>query len=159
MTKSDLWIRRQSQPWAIRARKKIEEQVEKEMKESQPETLRKRSKLFKLVTAVYDAGGENKNDVEVVKEIEQSEVKELVKSLSEKFEENAPSEMKALDLFVSKKTGKDEDIPEKLEASKDRQGSIVDGSSSQGKLPVETMQQSESFAAPMKLDDAASTLC
>ena len=105
---------------------------------------------------MYDAGGENKNDVEVVKEIEQSEMKELVKSLSEKFEENAPSEMKALDLFVSKKI---EDIPEKLEASKDRQGSIVDGSSSQGKLPVETMQQSESFAAPMKLDDAASTLC
>ena len=90
MTKSDLWIRRQSQPWANRARKKIEEQAEKEMKESKPETLRKRSKLFKLVTAVYDAGGENKDDVEVVKEIEQSEETELVKSLSDKFEENAP---------------------------------------------------------------------
>ena len=131
MTKSDLWIRRQSQPWANRARKKMEEQAEKEMKESEPETLRKRSKLFKLVTAVYDAGGENKDDVEVVKEIEQSEETELVKSLSDKFEESASSEVKALDIFVSKSQNfNEESVPEKLNASKDRKGSIVDGSSS-----------------------------
>ena len=59
---------------------------------------------------------------------------------------------------MSKSQNFNEAVPEKLNASKDRKCSIVDGSSSQGKLPVEKMQQTESATVPVKLDNAASAL-